>query len=79
MTAQLLTSELSTLIQETKRKNPELRSVRCEILNCRKRRKTDGNVQAAEKSLTDLRSLPRTSEAQIAAGLSFQNSSIMHF
>lgn len=48
MTAQLLTSELSTLIQESKRKNPELRA-------------------AAEKSLNDLKALPRTSEAQIAA------------
>ena len=28
MTAQLLTSELSTLIQESKRKNPDLRAVR---------------------------------------------------
>ena len=28
MTAQLLTSELSTLLQESKRKNPELRAVR---------------------------------------------------
>ncbi|KAL6717821.1 Endocytosis and vacuole integrity protein [Lecanora helva] len=50
MTAHLLTTELSTLIQESKRKNPELRT-------------------AAEKSLSDLKSLPRTSEAQIAADL----------
>lgn len=50
MTAQLLTSELSTLIQESKRKNPDLRA-------------------AAEKSLNDLKALPRTSEAQIAADL----------
>ena len=28
MTAQLLASELSTLLQESKRKNPELRAVR---------------------------------------------------
>lgn len=50
MTAQLLTSELSTLVQESKRKNPDLRA-------------------AAEKSLNDLKALPRTSEAQIAADL----------
>ena len=50
MTAQLLTAELSTLVQESKRKNPDLRA-------------------AAEKSLNDLKSLPRTSEAQITAGM----------
>ena len=50
MTAQLLTSEISILIQESKRKNPDLRS-------------------AAEKSLNDLKALPRTSEAQIIAGI----------
>ena len=50
MTAQLLTSELSTLVQESKRKNPDLKA-------------------AAEKSLNDLKSLPRTSEAQITAGI----------
>ena len=50
MTAQLLTSELSTLVQESKRKNPDLKA-------------------AAEKSLNDLKSLPRTSEAQVTAGM----------
>ena len=50
MTAQLLTSELSTLVQESKRKNPDLKA-------------------AAEKSLNDLKSLPRTSEAQVTAGI----------
>ena len=50
MTAQLLTSELSTLVQESKRKNPDLRA-------------------AAEKSLNDLKNLPRTSEAHITAGI----------
>ena len=50
MTAQLLTSELSTLVQESKRKNPDIKA-------------------AAEKSLNDLKSLPRTSEAQITAGM----------
>ena len=49
MTAQLLTSELSTLFQESKRKNADLR-------------------HAAERSLNDLKALPRTSEAQIVAG-----------
>ena len=49
MTAQILASELSTLIQDSKRKNTELRT-------------------AAEKSLQDLKALPNTSEAQLAAG-----------
>lgn len=49
MTATLLSSELSTLISDSKRKNPDLRN-------------------AAERSLQELRSLPATSEQQIAAG-----------
>lgn len=49
MTAQILASELGTLIQDSKRKNTELRN-------------------AAEKSLQDLKALPNTSEAQLAAG-----------
>jgi hypothetical protein len=49
MTAQILAAELGTLIQDSKRKNSELRS-------------------AAEKSLQDLKALPVTSEAQLAAG-----------
>ncbi|KAI9722317.1 MAG: hypothetical protein M1812_001789 [Candelaria pacifica] len=51
MTAQILNIELSNLIQDSKRKNSELRS-------------------AAEKSLNDLKSLPSTSESQLAADLS---------
>lgn len=50
MTAQLLASELGNLIQDSKRKNTELRS-------------------AAEKTLQDLKALPLTSEAQLAAGM----------
>ncbi|KAL9593500.1 MAG: hypothetical protein Q9219_007524 [cf. Caloplaca sp. 3 TL-2023] len=50
MTAQVLTTELSNLIQDSKRKNPSLRN-------------------AAEKSLSELKALPNTSEAQLAAGL----------
>ncbi|KAI4239845.1 MAG: hypothetical protein LQ352_007769, partial [Teloschistes flavicans] len=50
MTARILSSELSTLIQDSKRKNPDLRN-------------------AAEKSLTDLKALPNTSDAQISADL----------
>jgi hypothetical protein len=50
MTAQILASELGTLIQDSKRKNSELRS-------------------AAEKALQDLKSLPVTSEIQLAAGM----------
>ncbi|KAF2182237.1 hypothetical protein K469DRAFT_586984 [Zopfia rhizophila CBS 207.26] len=49
MTAQILASELGNLIQDSKRKNSELRN-------------------AAEKALQDLKALPVTSEAQLAAG-----------
>ena len=49
MTAQILGSELGNLIQDSKRKNAELRN-------------------AAEKALHDLKALPVTSEAQLAAG-----------
>ncbi|EOD52334.1 putative endosomal peripheral membrane protein [Neofusicoccum parvum UCRNP2] len=49
MTSQILSSELANLVNESKRKNPDLRN-------------------AADKSLQDLRSLPSTSEAQLAAG-----------
>ncbi|MCJ1387520.1 hypothetical protein MMC18_000363 [Xylographa bjoerkii] len=49
MTAQILASELAILIQESKRKNTDIRS-------------------AAEKSLSELKALPNTSEAQLAAG-----------
>ncbi|KAI9839982.1 MAG: hypothetical protein M1819_000174 [Sarea resinae] len=53
MTAQILSSELTNLIQDSKRKNSDLR-------------------HAAEKSLNELKALPSTSEAQLAAGsLSF--------
>ncbi|KAF2266950.1 hypothetical protein CC78DRAFT_594789 [Lojkania enalia] len=51
MTAQILASELGNLIQDSRRKNTELRN-------------------AAEKSLQDLKALPVTSEAQLAADLS---------
>ncbi|KAL5120274.1 Endocytosis and vacuole integrity protein [Pleosporales sp. CAS-2024a] len=51
MTAQILSAELGILIQDSKRKNTELRN-------------------AAEKSLQDLKSLPNTSDAQLAADLS---------
>ncbi|KAH7414357.1 hypothetical protein DE146DRAFT_32668 [Phaeosphaeria sp. MPI-PUGE-AT-0046c] len=51
MTAQILAAELANLIQDSKRKNTELRN-------------------AAEKSLQDLKSLPNTSEAQLAADIS---------
>ncbi|KAL8717742.1 MAG: hypothetical protein Q9225_005039 [Loekoesia sp. 1 TL-2023] len=50
MTAQILSTELSSLIQDSKRRNPDLRN-------------------AAEKSLSELKALPNTSEAQLAAGL----------
>ncbi|KAL8734245.1 MAG: hypothetical protein Q9181_003291 [Wetmoreana brouardii] len=53
MTAQILSSELLNLIQESKRKHPDLRN-------------------AAEKSLNDLKTLPNTSELQLAAALEVQ-------
>ncbi|KAL8807659.1 MAG: hypothetical protein Q9200_004595 [Gallowayella weberi] len=53
MTYQLLSAELSNLIQESKRKSPDLRN-------------------AAEQSFNDLKALPNTSEAQLAAGLDVQ-------
>ncbi|KAH0335324.1 hypothetical protein KCU81_g9043, partial [Aureobasidium melanogenum] len=51
MSGQALQAELTSLAQEAKRKNPEIRT-------------------AAEKSLQDLKSLPSTSEQQLAADLS---------
>ena len=50
MTAHLLTTELSNLVQESKRKTPDLRT-------------------SAENSLRDLKSLPSTSESQLAGDL----------
>ncbi|KAL8925973.1 MAG: hypothetical protein Q9172_001976 [Xanthocarpia lactea] len=50
MIYQLLASELSALIQDSKKKHPDLRN-------------------AAEKSLADLKALPNTSDAQLAADL----------
>ncbi|KAL8748606.1 MAG: hypothetical protein Q9184_007191, partial [Pyrenodesmia sp. 2 TL-2023] len=53
MTAQVLTTELASLIQESKKKYPDLRN-------------------AAEYSLAELKALPNTSEAQLAAALDVQ-------
>ncbi|KAJ9266230.1 hypothetical protein DTO021C3_5749 [Paecilomyces variotii] len=50
MTSQILQTELSNLIHESKRKNSELRN-------------------AAEQSISDLKALPSTSEAQLTADL----------
>ncbi|OAX84129.1 hypothetical protein ACJ72_01495 [Emergomyces africanus] len=50
MTSHILQTELSNLIQESKRKNSDLKN-------------------AAEQSLTELKGLPSTSEAQLAADL----------
>lgn len=69
MTAQILTSELSNLIQESKRKNSELRNVCVPIIKC-PAVLISTHHQAAEKSLDDLKGLRVTSEAQIAAGRS---------
>ena len=66
MTSSLLISELSALIQDSKRKFPELKNV-CiwavlslvSVLTV---------YEAAEKSLNELKSLSNTSETQLAAG-----------
>ncbi|CAG8236553.1 unnamed protein product [Penicillium salamii] len=50
MSSQFLQTEIANLIQESRRKNPDLRN-------------------AAEQSLNELKALPSTSEAQIAADL----------
>ncbi|KAL9636930.1 MAG: hypothetical protein Q9164_002522 [Protoblastenia rupestris] len=60
MIAQHLTSELSTLLQESRKKNPDLRA-------------------AAEKSLDDLKALPRTSETQIVADLRYRPAFVKPF
>ncbi|KAL8824131.1 MAG: hypothetical protein Q9191_005276 [Dirinaria sp. TL-2023a] len=53
MTAQLLATELTTLFQDSKKKNQDLRN-------------------AAEKSLSELKALPQTSEAQLVAAYEVQ-------
>jgi hypothetical protein len=65
MTAQILASELTNLIQESKRKHIDLRNVSLRVspfwplLT---------SYEAAEKSMEELKGLRSTSEAQIAAG-----------
>lgn len=67
MTAQILASELGNLIQESKRKNNDLRIVSlCTAFGSRPC--TNSSDKAAEKSLEELKSLRTTSEAQISAG-----------
>lgn len=82
MTAQLLASELSNLIQESKRKHNDLRQVPrppflLSFLSCLSRLLVVGfpipvfftdTSQAAEKSLDELKSLKTTTEAQIGSG-----------
>jgi hypothetical protein len=67
MIAPILISELTNLIQESKRKNQELKHVSpheanegFKLTNCN---------QAAETSLTELKGFPTTSEKQIASGV----------
>lgn len=70
MTAQLLTHELSSLIQESKRRNQDLRNVSNFVIM--------GKVcnaefhKAAEKSLIEIKALLNRSEAQLASGMSIQ-------
>lgn len=70
MTAQLLTNELSSLIQESKRRNQDLRNVSHSVIL--------GKVynaefqKAAEKSLAEIKALLNRSEAQLASGMSNQ-------
>lgn len=66
MSGQALQAELTSLAQEAKRKNPEIRTV-CGI-DCVLGNTCSDAVQAAEKSLQDLKSITVTSEAQLAAG-----------
>lgn len=69
MTAQFLTNELTNLVQEAKRKNSDLRHV-CTSFQKQQEELTVwiGGCQAAEKSLSDLKSLGPLTE--VAAGLS---------
>ena len=66
MTSSLLLSELSALVQDSKRKFPELKSVSIEALSssCQ----SLNSYEAAEKSLNELKSLSNISEHQLAAG-----------
>ena len=69
MNSQTLQVQLSSLIQESKRKHSDLRNVSTTIVG-----EDLGSEltpqQAAEHSLGELKSLPSTSETQVAAGLS---------
>lgn len=74
MNSQTLQSELSSLIQESKRKQSDLRNVSSPMVNdCFEKELISG--QAAEHSLGELKSLPSTSETQLAAGL-FSNAEV---
>ncbi len=71
MTAQILASELGNLIQESKRKHSDLRNVSeayAALLHLFPFALANRTIQAAERSLDELKSLRSTSEAQIAAG-----------
>lgn len=68
MTAQVLSAELTNLIQESKRKNSELRNVGFQRVESPSPSTLISTLKAAEKSLQDLKSLPSTSEEQLAAG-----------
>lgn len=85
MSAQILSSDLNNLIADSKRKLPDLRHVSepAHSTNLWMLRSSnffcefyvwDGLLtffQAAEKSLSDLKALPATSEAQLSAGMQF--------
>ena len=70
MATQTLISELTNLIQESKRKHTELRNVGIWVYEYMRLHYVYSwpPWQAAEKSLEELKALRSTSEAQIAAG-----------
>lgn len=76
MSAQILSAELTTLISESKRKLPEIRTVR-RVGRGIIRMYADQLVQAAEKSLQDLKSLPVTSETQLSAGMFVMSANVL--
>ncbi len=67
MAAQVLHTELASLVQESKKKYPDLRNVPLPI-PYKAAYSNQFSTQAAESSLNELKALPNTSEAQLAAG-----------
>ncbi|KAJ5440935.1 hypothetical protein N7491_003341 [Penicillium cf. griseofulvum] len=67
MSSQFLQTEIANLIHESRRKNSDLRNVGYHSLDTIRHGTLTRNCQAAEQSLNELKALPSTSEAQIAA------------